>query len=252
MLGLDAAFLQASYAPGDAMTMFVAADAHALTVQLFQSGPETVPTYANNLMNGVPVGDPLQIDWHLNVDGPAPINLTLDPTLPSGVYYARLQSSDGRIGYAPFIVRPPRAQHRVAVIMPTNTWQAYNFYDADGDGFGDSWYVSWATDAVDVTRPHLNRGVPVQVPQLRPLVPALDVAHRQAGGLLRRRGSRGVPRAATRCASAYDLVDLPRSRGVRRGARLRRRPALPRSRREPDVPVGEQLLPARRPARDRA
>jgi hypothetical protein len=46
------------------------------------------------------------------------------------------------------------------VIMPTNTWQAYNFYDADGDGFGDSWYVSWATDEVDVTRPHLDRGVP--------------------------------------------------------------------------------------------
>ena len=41
VLGLDAAFLQSSYAPGDAMTMFVAADAQALTVQLFQSGPET-------------------------------------------------------------------------------------------------------------------------------------------------------------------------------------------------------------------
>jgi hypothetical protein len=159
VLGLDAAFLQSSYAPGEAMTMFVAADAHALTVQLFQSGPEPVPTYANNVLNGVPVGDPLQIDWHLNVDGPAPINFTL-PNLPSGVYYARLQSSDGRVGYAPFIVRPSAPTHRVAVIMPTNTWHAYNFYDADGDGFGDSWYVSWATNSVDVTRPHLNRGVP--------------------------------------------------------------------------------------------
>ena len=40
LLGIDAAFLQRATAPGDAMTMFVAADAHALTVQLFQSGPE--------------------------------------------------------------------------------------------------------------------------------------------------------------------------------------------------------------------
>ena len=160
LLGLDAAFLQSSYAAGDAATMFVAADAHALSVQLFQSGPETVPTYANNLLNGVPVGDPLQIDWHQNVDGPAPINLTLPSTIASGVYYAQLQSSDGRVGYAPFVVHPPAPQHRVAVIMPTNSWHAYNFYDADGDGFGDSWYVSWATNSVDVTRPHLNRGVP--------------------------------------------------------------------------------------------
>lgn len=44
--------------------------------------------------------------------------------------------------------------------MPTNTWQSYNFYDADGDGFGDSWYVSWAIDSTDVARPHLHRGVP--------------------------------------------------------------------------------------------
>jgi hypothetical protein len=159
ILGLDAAFLASSYRPGDAMTMFVAADAHTLTVQLFQSGPEPVPTYANNVMNGVPVGAPVQVDWHINVDGPAPINLTLDPSVPSGVYFARLQSTD-RTGFAPFVVRPAAPQHRVAVIMPTNTWQAYNFYDADGDGFGDSWYVSWATDEIDITRPHLDRGVP--------------------------------------------------------------------------------------------
>src|SRR5438105_13662704 len=44
--------------------------------------------------------------------------------------------------------------------MPTNTWGAYNFYDRDGDGYGDSWYVWWGNRQVDLTRPHLHRGVP--------------------------------------------------------------------------------------------
>ena len=44
--------------------------------------------------------------------------------------------------------------------MPTSTWQTYNFYDADGDGWGDTWYARWKTLNVDPTRPHANRGVP--------------------------------------------------------------------------------------------
>ena len=28
--------------------------------------------------------------------------------------------------------------------MPTNTWQAYNFRDADGNGWGDTWYAKGA------------------------------------------------------------------------------------------------------------
>ncbi len=160
LLGIDAACDQASYVPGGPLTIFVAADAAKLTVQLFQSGPETVPTYANNQLNGVAVTAPQTVDWHANLDGPAPLPLTLPPNLASGVYFVRLQSDDGRLGFAPFVVRPASPQHRVAVVMPTSTWQAYNFYDADGDGFGDSWYVSWAIDLVDVTRPYLNRGVP--------------------------------------------------------------------------------------------
>jgi hypothetical protein len=58
------------------------------------------------------------------------------------------------------VVRPAAPSQRVAVVMPTNTWAAYNFYDADGDGYGDSWYVWWKTQQVTLTRPHLRRGVP--------------------------------------------------------------------------------------------
>jgi hypothetical protein len=80
---------------------------------------------------------------------------------PSGLYFACLASADGRVGFAPFVVRPRRlGEHRVAVVLPTLTWQAYNLRDEDGDGKGDSWYADWKTKTVRLGRPYLSRGVP--------------------------------------------------------------------------------------------
>jgi hypothetical protein len=45
-------------------------------------------------------------------------------------------------------------------VLATQTWQAYNFADANGDGWGDSWYVSGRTRAIDLTRPFLDFGIP--------------------------------------------------------------------------------------------
>jgi hypothetical protein len=160
LLGIDAALARRSYVPGEVATIVVAADAAALTVQLFRSGTEPTPTYANNELNGVAAGEPQTIAWSANADQPSPISLPLPAELPSGVYYVRLTSDDGRLGFAPFVVRPASPATRVAVVMPTNTWHAYNFYDADGDGYGDSWYVSWRIKTIDLARPHLHRGVP--------------------------------------------------------------------------------------------
>ena len=42
---------------------------------------------------------------------------------------------------------------------PTNTWQAYNLYDADGDGWGDTWYAGGRPPVV-LTRAYRDRGVP--------------------------------------------------------------------------------------------
>jgi hypothetical protein len=160
LLGIDAALARRSYTSGDVATVVVAADAAALTVQLFRSGTEPGPTYANDELNGVAVGGPQTIAWSANADRPSPIELPLPAGLPSGVYYVRLASDDGRLGFAPFVVRPSAPATRVAVVLPTNTWHAYNFYDTDGDGYGDSWYVSWHIKTIDLTRPHLHRGVP--------------------------------------------------------------------------------------------
>ena len=45
-------------------------------------------------------------------------------------------------------------------MLATQTWQAYNFADANGDGWGDSWYVSGRDRSVDLTRPFLDFGLP--------------------------------------------------------------------------------------------
>jgi hypothetical protein len=48
----------------------------------------------------------------------------------------------------------------VAVVLPTNTWQAYNRRDDDGDGRGDTWYEDPAVQSVDLLRPYLGDGMP--------------------------------------------------------------------------------------------
>jgi hypothetical protein len=56
---------------------------------------------------------------------------------------------------APVVVRPSRlGQARVAVIVPTFTWQAYNLRG------GDSWYLCSCVHKVDLSRPYLDSGVP--------------------------------------------------------------------------------------------
>src|SRR5205807_1657618 len=80
---------------------------------------------------------------------------------PSGLYYMRLTAGDGRVGYAPFVLRPRNlGTSRIGVVLSTYTWQAYNFADANGDGWGDSWYVDSSLRSVDLTRPFLDFGVP--------------------------------------------------------------------------------------------
>src|SRR5476649_55893 len=160
ILGVDAGFAVRSARPGDKATLVVRSDATGLTLQMLHSGPEPEPTYANGVIQGVPVGATATIDWRSYRDHPGAIPVQVGPDWPSGVYAAQLVAGDGRVGFAPLVIRPAAPQHRVAVVMPTTTWQAYNFYDTDGDGWGDTWYAHWKTDKVDLTRPHAGRGVP--------------------------------------------------------------------------------------------
>ena len=87
------------------------------------------------------------------------VPVTLDVTA-SGLYAARLDGPSGHLGFAPIIIRPQAPVQRVAIVLPTTTWQAYNYYDRNGDGFGDTWYSLFSQKRIDLARPHLRRGVP--------------------------------------------------------------------------------------------
>ena len=163
----------------------------------------------------------------------------------SGLYFAEVRGRAGRIGYAPLVVRPPvLGGHRVAVVMPTNTWQAYNRRDADRRR----------------ARRHLVRGRhgrhrghhprvsrprrPSSLQRVRPSVPALALEEREGGRCHQRsRPAHGDQRSPPASGLRPDRVPGP-SR-VRHRARVRRGDGLPRSRRQPHVPVSQQRLLSR-------
>ena len=160
--GIDAAFTKPNYLPGELAHIRVATDAPSLTVKLFQSGPEQVVTYADNQMAGVEVPETSStIDWSAWRSTPHTIDFHV-PNVVSGLYYVQFGAPDGRVGYAPFVVRPAvlGQTSRTLVVLPTNTWQAYNFQDPDGDGYGNTWYAGPPNRTVDLSRVYTARGAP--------------------------------------------------------------------------------------------
>lgn len=149
--GIHAVFAEVSHAPGARATLRVW-NPTPLTLQIFRAGRRSV---RSDLLRGVAVSRPVTYPR-------AASQLTVRVgDWRSGLYFARLRSPDGRLGFAPLIVRPQRlGASRVAVVLPTFTWQAYNFRDVDGDSTGDTWYASKAIHEVRLDRPFLDRGVP--------------------------------------------------------------------------------------------
>ncbi len=150
-----AAFTRRSYEPGETAVLNFWHRYPSVRIELLHVGPENELTVGDETMEGVPVAAPMRVAGDR---GSVRIKIG---EWESGVYAARM-ASGGKVGFAPFIVRPSRlGTEDVAVVEPTNTWQAYNFRDADGDGKPDTWYY-WAgkTRTVDLLRPFLNRGVP--------------------------------------------------------------------------------------------
>ncbi len=177
-------------------------------------------------LTGLQMADPVPVDWSGKRSAPRTIRVQ-SGTWPSGLYAAKLEAPDGRVGFAPFVLRPSTpGPSRVAVVLPTNTWQAYNLYDADGDGWGDTWYAGGHPPVV-LDRPYRARGVP---PRFRrydyPFLRWLEQTGRNPDFLTERR--RGRARERRRAPAQVRPRRLPGTHRVRHGPRLRRDRALPR------------------------
>jgi hypothetical protein len=158
--GLEAAFPRRSYAPGERADLRISADTASLRLQVFYYSSQVAPPGRDLKTAGTAMTTPVRVDWRGHRNGPGKLRLVRAGNWPSGLYFVRLTAGDGRVGYAPFVVRRQAPRSRVAVVLSTNTWAAYNFWDGNGDGWGDSWYVSGATRDVDLARPFLDFGVP--------------------------------------------------------------------------------------------
>ena len=159
VLGIEAAFTRRSYLPTERMAMQVLADVPSFTLTFLRVGHGPDPSLRNDEMVGLEMGEPVRIDWTGKRSTRQTITVQ-SGDWPSGLYAARLEAEDGGVGFAPFILRAATpSELRVAVVLPTNTWQAYNLYDADGDGWGDTWYAGGRPPVV-LTRAYRDRGVP--------------------------------------------------------------------------------------------
>jgi len=154
---VEAAFPLESYRPGARAHLVFVSAAGGVTLQFFRAGTEARRMKANDVMYGSSVSGRRL----LGTVGPGRTVRVRIGNWPSGVYFARLTAKGGRIGFAPFVLRPHRlGEHRVAVVLPTQTWQAYNFRDEDGDHVGDTWYGDPSRTTVRLGRAFLDRGVP--------------------------------------------------------------------------------------------
>jgi hypothetical protein len=143
-----AAFADRSYAPGQGARLALWTPVPSLTAQFFRAGPERTRTSRDDVLGGVPAGPPTKLSV-------ASTQWLRVPRGPSGLYFLQLSAPGGRLGYAPFVLRPKRlGTARVAVVLPTNTWEAYNFRACA------TWYCDPHYNGVDLTRPFLNRGAP--------------------------------------------------------------------------------------------
>ena len=201
---VQAAFERESYRPGDRATLVIHHRSRHLTMRVFESGPERVPTTSDTVMNGVPV---TRERWLGRASGRRVVTVEIG-NWESGLYFVRLRAADGRLGFAPFVVAPRHVgEHRVAVVLPTLTWQAYNFRDDDGDGKPDTWYAGKRENTVRLGRAYLDRGVPYGFRNNLGFLHWLHWTHRKADYLSQWDLEQVVSPAAL--ARAYDLIVFP-------------------------------------------
>jgi N,N-dimethylformamidase beta subunit-like protein len=200
---LEASFTRESYRPGALAALRMFSGAGDVRVRLYRVGGDSIPTVGYDEMQGVPVSDELAVG---NVGQGTVVDVRLG-AWPSGLYFAEL-TAPGRTGYAPFVLRPSRlGTERIAIVMPTRTWQAYNFRDDNGDGRSDTWYAPGGSRRVRLARPFLNRGVPPHFRQYD--LPFLHWLYETGKGFDMLAQSDLDAASGARLAAAYDAIVFP-------------------------------------------
>src|SRR3954451_9656371 len=121
---VEAAFGLESYRPGETARLRFFSEARDVELQIVHAGTETHRAPGQDVMLGTRVTRSRRIG---NVRRGGQMSIAVG-RWPSGFYFARLTARGGKIGYAPFVLRPRRlGEPRVAVVLPTLPWQAYNF-----------------------------------------------------------------------------------------------------------------------------
>jgi uncharacterized protein (DUF2141 family) len=151
---VEAAFPRESYSPGNLARLVFWTGGSQVSLQVFRAGTEDSPVRAQDVMLGTPVTSPR---WIGTAEPGRAIRIRIGEW-PSGLYFAKLVARGGKVGYAPFVLRPRvLGESHVAVVLSTMTWQAYNFHDDDGNGTLDTWYAG--QPHARLGRPYENRGV---------------------------------------------------------------------------------------------
>jgi hypothetical protein len=141
---IQAAFTKRSYAPGSTAMLRLRGKSGSVAIRFYHAGGGHIGP-----LQGTPLSASQTMDANTGEMG-----LRLGDW-PSGLYYAQVTTPGRGQWYAPFVIRPRRlGAQRVLVVLPTNTWQAYNFED------GGSWYENPAVHTIDLTRPFIDGGVP--------------------------------------------------------------------------------------------
>jgi hypothetical protein len=153
-VALSAAFVATSYAPGQLAELRVLGHVRRLELQVIRAGAERGWSSV-----GRQWGPPVQLRFRAGTVNTVRLRLG---NWTSGLYFARLTAPGGRaVAFAPFVIRPAvLGASRVAIVLPTYSWQAYNFYDANRDGRSDSWYADASRHNVLLGRPYAGNGKP--------------------------------------------------------------------------------------------
>ena len=159
VIDVEATFRQRSARPGETVALTVQTDAPWLKLTLLRCGPGA-GSHEQQLRDERHPGERAGADRPQSKARPGDNGAGHDRCRGERAVRGPSRRAVRAPRVRALVVRPEVPAQRIAVVLPTTTWQAYNFYDRNGDGFGDTWYSLFSQKRIALDRPHLRRGVP--------------------------------------------------------------------------------------------